>query len=499
MANDAPGKDLGGGLSDFGLTNQNDSTSIQGGPGLEQLIAELNNMGTSAVTEAQRGQALEEKLAGQGGLLEKLKSPKGIALLLGALGVGAAGGGASGAAAFGLGAAGGLSQDVEKEKKGLQAALADSDKKLESIQQKFSTAFNTNPEAFIDPDTGQPVVDARVLGWYMTGTTIPMYPQTRRLMNQRDERWKSRMEVLTGALEDADTKEDRRNLTGAVLRQLQWFDPPAEVVNSLVNAMGTDDFDQAFAATLVRHGGQTGIDAIIRAGEMGLPLQHPEIMRGVQFRSDTGSTTPSQELNQRLITDMEIVNKFSVNPINAEFVKTVNANNAPDDARKIIAEKALEGEGTGEIDFYIDRVNAMGPKDFDQLMKAYSIGSSKRRIVDTMRGVNDTTLKEQINMSDEEYRNFEIGEAQQFIGDAQDAARQSVAVQIASQRNTIAQQIQASLPGLGVEGVYSLLNQVMAAALEDAKKDADGAVNRADFDRLLKIYAEKAIKDNKEQ
>ncbi len=487
-----PGKDLGGGLSDFNLTADNDSTSIGDGAGLNQLLQMLDGLGRGQIEERQRAANLSEKLGNVDSLLDRLKTPKGLAMLAATLGLGAAAGPGA-AAGFAGGAVGGLQGEEAAETAAIKKELEKSEVRIEKMQQKFATAFNTNPEQFIDPETGQPVLDARVLGWFMTGDTIPMYPQTRRLLNQRNERWKARMDVLTDALGAATTKSDARNLTGAVLREMQWFDPPTEVVDSMVNAMGSDDFDNAFAATLIRHGGQTGIDALIAAGEQGLPPYHPEILRGVKFRTES-SITPSQELNQEFINQIKTVNDFSTSPINAEFMRNVRATNEPEEVTRLVAEQALKNQGQASIDTYTKRVGAMGTDEFGRLMQAYSIGNSKRKLVDTVRGAQ--SLRETLNMSDEEYEAFQMRDAQETVEDAKDAALQSAGNQLASQRNDIATTINDSLR-LGPQGTYKLVDLVIEAALKNATKP-DGSIDRAKFDQLVAQYTKSAIEQNKE-
>ncbi len=493
--------ELGNGLSDFGLTNQNDATSVEGGPSLSDMLGDavLDEVSNSKLLSAKID---ELKGQDQPGLLDKILSTRGLGLLAATVGVGAAGGGGIGAAAFGLGAAQGVDQVVEAERSSNRAAIekleADrdaSEAKLEKTRNRIATAFNTNPDAFLNED-GTPAIDSRVLGWYITGTDIPLFPQTRRLLNQRDQRWSKRMDVLQEALETTSSKEDGANIVRSMMRQMQWFDADEATIQSIVNSIGTDLFDPTFAATLARHGGSSAFDAMIFAGEEGLPLQHPEVLRRIKFQSDADALPPSQQLSARFINDIETVNKFSQNPINAEFVMETNRNNDPDEASKRIATQALESIGTGEVQFYLDKVNAIPPEEFRRLQQAYGMVSSKTGLIDTVRGVQ--SLKDALDMDDQQWNQYKMEKAQGLVQEAEAASRQSLANQNAALRNQTANSIQAALPNLGVSGIYGLVDKVTQAAMAAAKTTADGSVDRADFERLVSVYTQAAIEQNKQ-
>ena len=494
--------DIGPGMSDFGLTNANDSTSIEGDASLSDLLGDavLDEVSTSKLLSAQI-----DELKGQEGpsLLDKLLSPRGLAMLAATAGVGLSGGGALGTAAFGLSGVKSADAKVEAERSAqrgaidkLEGDLEKSQSRLDKTRNRIATAFNTNPEAFLNPD-GTPVVDERVLGWYMTGTEIPMFPQTRNLLKQRDARWSKRMDVLTEAMENADNPADATNLTKAMMRQLQWFDADDATVASIANSIGTDDFDSAFAATLFRNGGSSALDAMIFAGEEGLELSHPEVLRRIKFQNEAdASQPPSQLLNQRFINDLDAVNAFEQNPLNREFVQTAKRDNNDEEARRIIAEQALAGIGSGEVDFYLDKVNSQNPDDFRRMFQAYSMIDSKTRLVDTVRGAQ--SLPEMLNLDDEQLRAWKANQANDLVGEAEASARQSSANQSAALRNRTAGAISTGL-GLGVEATYKAVDKITTAAMEDAEKNPDGTINRASFERLMEDYTQKTIDANKKQ
>lgn len=495
--------ELGNGLSDFGLTSPNDATSVDSGPSLADMLSDA--VLDETATAKQLSAKIDEAGAAEAPtLIDKLLGPRGLALLAGSIGVGLGGGGLGGAAAFAAGGAKGTQGVVAAERSAQNAAieklegdLEKSQARLDKTRNRIANVYNTNPDSFLNPD-GTPAVDARVLGWYVTGTDIPLFPQTRRLLNQRDERWSKRMDVLSEALENTDNAEDATNITRAMMRQLQWFDADDATVQSIVNSIGTEDFDATFAGILFKHGGASALDAMIFAGEEGLPLNHPEVLRRIDFRTqdEDGGQPPSQVLNQRFIDAMDAVNTFEQNPINAKFVQETKQGNTPEEARKLIATQALADTGSAEVDFYLDRVNAFAPQDFQRFQSAYSQISSKSSLVDSVRG--GTSLKEKLGLTDQEWANLKAEQAQEVVAQGEKAARLSAANQNAVLNNQAAGKINGALPNLGVQAVYGLVDKIAEAAAAQAKKNPDGTIDRADYERLFNAFTASAIQQNKE-
>ena len=415
--------------------------------------------------------------------------------------VAAKGGGGAGAAAF---AAGGANSIIGQEQEGQAAQEADiaaeldkSEARLDKSRNRLSTMFNTNPDAFVNPD-GTPVIDEKILGWYLTGTQIPIFPQTRRLLTQRDARWSQRMDLLTDALGNATDPSDRRNLTRAWANQAQWFDIPDEVVESVVNAQDPADFNNALYGHMLRYGRETGLAAVVWAGENGFGnnLQHPEVQKRVEYKTDTNDDfLPSQLKQKRGLDDLDIINQYTRSPINAEFIRKTREANPEQVATRIIREQALSSIGEEEVNWYESWVNSQNPQQFRRYNDAYDQISSELTLAETVRGAQG--LKNTLDMTDEEFQVLKQELTAERVGASEDGARRSAETQRLQRENDAAGTIQREFPKMEINNIYKIVSEVGDYAEIKARKE-DGTIDAIMYGRFFDAALAKTIEENQD-
>jgi len=97
---------------------------------------------------------------------------------------------------------------------------------LDKKRQRLLSLMQTNLDAFVDPDTGKPVVDPRLLMWGATGYRIPINPLAKRELDQRTSRQEKMIEMGIDWINDADTPMQRvagLSLIGRAM-DVEWSD-----------------------------------------------------------------------------------------------------------------------------------------------------------------------------------------------------------------------------------------------------------------------------------
>jgi hypothetical protein len=485
------------GLTDFGLSRPSASSTV--GNDNVNLDALLNN---EMLDERGKANLLEEQLAKarlaetaaqeKGGLGDILKDPKVIAKLLGAIGLAAAGGG-PGAVAGGALALGGLQKgqlDVEAERAQATAArkevedqLDTSLGRLDKMRNRIATAFNTNPEAFASPEGTAP--DPRVLGWYMTGTDIPMFPMSRRTFENRSKQWESRVGVLEDALQKAQDPATRRKIMEHLAGQLNW-NASSGIIDALANANPVD-FDTTLAATLLREAGPSAIDAMIFAGENGIPLHDPRALRMLKF-TDAGKNDllPNQKLDARYAQLLVEMNDWAnANP--EQYGKMIEEAQDPEVGLSNLAAAAFAGR-PGDQTLFLQKANLRGSGDFAELQAALSMWMSKSSVLQTL-GVLDQIPDVQ-NMTPDELAVFNVQNAERLRDETKTAARATFANKVAAQRNTIVQTLVTEL-NAPPQAAYKAADQILKQAIQaDEKKPGT-------FDETIEKLTKATIEANR--
>lgn len=386
--------DLAPGLSDFGLSAPSESNSVgQDTTPLEQLLSGLPNQVMDDISQEQVLRSRMQELAAQEdpSFLDKLKSPEGIIRTL--LTGGALAAGNPGLAlGFGLGSAGELNEAVAADKAARRSAmdqlserLDDNEERILKRQQMLQTAIQNAPDQFIDPETGELSAPPELLGYLAYGMPISANPSSKRLLNQRDERWDARLKALSDGLEEVSSVEDAAVLVGSLNSMLGAESIPAEESAALARAMGTDEWDTALIGHYVRNGGSSAKTALIFAGENDLPLTHPEVIKRLDFSQGADAIPPSQQLNARFIELMNKVREWERNPANGQLVSEIRSSaETPEEARRQIAEQALVN--SADVGFYEDEMGALPSYVSRRLQAQYNYNLASWDLANTVIG-----------------------------------------------------------------------------------------------------------------
>lgn len=485
------------GLSDFGLSQPSQSSSVDnsfGGGGLQDLL------GSNAILdEAAKSKVLDEAIAQAQGqpspsLTDQLKSPGGLLALLGTIAAGAVGG-APAAAGFGLGSLSGASAATEakaaQQRKAIDELIKqrdESQKRLADSQTRMATIFNTNPEAFVDPATGEQKIPPEVLGFYMTGTPTEIFATSRRAANRRDTLWDKRYELLTKRLETAPTLDDRKAIVGSLFRLLDFPQDPA-LAESLA-AAPPDKFPVDLANMYMKYGGETGLNAIIQAGEQGLPLYDPRIAKLIQYRDpdNAGKTTPSD----RFLQLAQEINAWSSDPANLDRMREIRQENEQkgEGAISIAIAREVLGGRRGDFDTYMHEASLRGPDELaaiqanlKQQLGQYSLGIG-------MAGIDKLPFIQ--NMTDEERAAWFWQNAQAMTDAQQQQARDERAKQDLQLGNDIAGRIRKELT-TGSAEANQFAKEILGLALTRATRP-DGSVDWARYEQEARKITDETIK-----
>jgi PBP1b-binding outer membrane lipoprotein LpoB len=484
------------GLSDFGLSRKSESNTVgNDNIDLEALLGNefLDERGKQIVLEEElnRARTAEQEAQGEGGLGDLLKDPKVLAKLLAGAGIAIGAGGAGGLAVGGLLGLGGLKKgQLEQEAQRTQATKAreeaqdrldDSNKRMDNMRNRLANMFNTNPEAFASPEGDVP--DPRILGWYMTGTDIPIFPMTRRINNRRDTAWDARLNVMTTALENAQTPADRRVLVRGIFQHMDWDNPPDGMVEAMVNTT-PEDFDTTLASTLLREAGPSALDAMIHAGENGLPMHHPEVLRLVSFQPPESDVTPSQQLNADYAMLLDEVNEWAkANP--EQYIKMLEDIDDPEVGLTKVAQ-AVFADRPGDQTLFLSKANLRSSKDLVEFLQAYNMADSKLGMANMLQGLDQLPMIQ--NMTPEEFAQFKVNMADRLLSDTKTEAGATAANQMVALRNQTAISLVEQL-GIGTQLAYETTDKIIAEALKG---------DDADFEANVEKLTRAVIEQNKE-
>jgi len=403
------------GMGDFGLTQDSNTNSNAAGSEDGANTVDLQDMlGSSILDAEEKARLLGEYsqglgIEGGGGMKDQLFSKRG--LLLAALAGGSLAAGQPGlAAGIGLGGIEKGAENVAAERTALKAAKdqaeAERDKALQradSERNRLANMFNTNPEAFVNPETGEPVMDDQAFGYLLTGQNVAIHPTTRRVMNRRDKDHERVTEIFMDSLEEAQSVEQAGQIVTQLFNHLgDAGNVPPAVKDALVRAYGTPEFDKEFASTVFRYAGASGRDAAIKAGELGLPLHHPTILKMMDF-SKGDAITPSQQLNSEYIKLRETVRLFQMNPENATILAaTREETNNGTEFNRALVEMALPLGA--DQDLYFDKANLIKDGNFDQFQEEYNNSMGQYNLLATLGQID--SIDEYMSLDGEGKREF---------------------------------------------------------------------------------------------
>jgi hypothetical protein len=494
------------GLSGLGLTPPSTSGNVdnaaQGDTLLQQLLAKGNP--TSMLDETGKSEVLQKAISQLQGtksptLKDELLSKRGLASLAIALGAGAAGGApaAVGAAMGGLQGASDASILAESQKRKAIAELTDQNDKLQSRiidqQKNVATMFNTNPEAFVDPKTGQQTISPEVLGYYATGQQIPIFASTRRQLNQFDKNKEQAYNLLTDRLKTA-SPDDAKKIIQSTFTLLN-YKAPDDLVDSMARGAAAGDkwtpevLDQYF-----RFAGETAMDAFHSATQNGWGPFDPRVVSQLQFRDPDASShklTPSD----RALQLAQEINDWQQDPANLETLRkiTMGSKSAEDKSVKI-AQEVLGGR-EGDLRTYLHEQGLHDPTDWAMLMNNYNAVQNKFKLGIGISGIDQLPMFR--SMTPDQQTQWLWQQAQ----NATDAQRQSMAddqaKQTVAQVNSVAERLGKELK-LAPNVAGKTAADIAQLALNNSTSP-DGRVDYNRFAQELKKLTDEAIAETNKQ
>jgi hypothetical protein len=491
------------GLSGLGMTQPSASSSVDNAQG-QDMLKELLGGGNQILDETAKSRVLEQVLAQQNEqptptALDKLLSPQGLIALLGTLGAGAAGG-APAAAGFGLGALSnaGVAAEADRAQKRkaideLEKSLEQSQDRLDKSRNRIATLFNTNPEAFVDPTTGEQKIAPDVLGFYTTGTPVELFATTRRALNRNDDATLRRHNLLTDNLKSVTDPNDRRVVLDAIFQNM-GFKAPAELTTTLANAT-PESITPEVANTILKYGGSSGLDALIAAGEQHKSPFDPAILRMVRWQ-DPDVTANKVTPSDRFVQLASEINAWSSDPANLDRMREIRSENESkgESAISIAIAREVLGGRRGDFDVYRDQSGLHDPNDLGAVMQQFKLIQEKYKMGVGLSGIDK--LPAIRNMSDEEqnayFWNLAVDAHEAQIQQQRDAqAKQDVGL-----ANQAAIRLQKEL-GVGPAAAAAAVKAIAKAALTRATR-RDGSVDRAMYEQEYNAAVQEAIDGTKQ-
>jgi len=444
---------LNGDLTDFNLSAPSESNSVDEQEPLDALLGGLGNAQLDDVARERILRQRMEELSAQEGpsFWDRLKSPEGIATVLGTLGVGFGGGGLEGAAGFAAGGVGQLREGQAAWEASRSAALEQVQERVDDNverqlkrNQMFSTALQNAPDQFIDPETGELSAPPELLGYFAYGMPIRRDPRSTRILNQRGEAWSAMVERVEEGIESAATVEDASVMIGFLNRLAGGDMISKEENDALARSIGTDGWDSALVGHYMRHGGTSAKDAMLYAAENGLGLTHPEVVRRLDLSTTEDTPSPGDLLNERFIGLMDQVRAWETDPANAQLVSQIREEaQTPEETRRQIAEQALVN--AADVAFYEDKLNAAPSNIRTQLQAMYGAEVAEWGLLRSVRSYGQ--MDELAGMSEEELNKKAAQTALQRIQANQEALLEDNAKNTGQRLNRVTGRLIEEFPG----------------------------------------------------
>lgn len=458
-----------------------DLASLLQGTTLGQTLGQARSAGQRA--EAIQGQ--EEP-----SLLQRLISPSGLALLAATLGAGAAGGGA-GALAFGAGALPQLQASVAEEKEERAAAVATLQKerdealdRAEKSMNRFTTILNSNPEAFAG-------IDENLLGALATGEAIRLNPTARRRASRVDDQQKQRHDILMEGIKTTKTVEDTRTVLRQIFANQDWHNAPTEVIDALARNIGTPDINSTLANIGAEHGGSSFQSAVIRAGEMGVGLEHPDVFSLIDWNErEEDSLTPSQLEDLKILQLDEEITKWTSDPDNRQKLAEFRAEAGEDEIafQRIVMEEVFAGRG-GDINLYL---NARGHLARDGKWRVFNTAWVESGGPFSLADAILSTDPKFRRMGEEQKLRYRAKTAFQTFKAMLDSVNETNAFDDATSLNNATQRFLAEIPNMDSGRAQQLAREAVTDATDQA-----GRVDREQFEAILETIIEQFLQSQK--
>lgn len=486
------------GLSGLGQTQPSQSSSVDNAQ-VPNILQDLLGGGDKILDETAKSRVLEQMLSQTQAqptesALDKLLSPQGLAALAGVIGAGALGG-APAAAGFGLGSLQGAGVAAEADKAQKRKAIEEleglyegSQERLEKSRNRIATLFNTNPEAFVDPVTGEQKIAPDLLGFYTTGTPIQLFATTRRTMDRRDNEWAKRHDVLSSNLEYVMDPQARKSVIGAMFQNMNWAAPP-EVVDALANA-SPDNITPEAASLILKYGGASGLDALIAAGDNGWSPFDARTLRMVEWKDPEASArkvTPSD----RFVQLADEINAWSSDPANLDRMREIRAENESkgEDAVALAVAREVIGGRQGDLTIYRDEAEIRDPNVTAGIMAEFKSIKDKYKLGVGLSGIDKTSFIQ--NMTDEEQNQYFWGMAEEAYGARQQKQKDDQARVDLGLLNGVTTRLQKEYQ-VGPSEAAQASKDIGAIAMRRATRP-DGSVDRVRYEQELRKVTEEVM------
>lgn len=478
---------LGPGMSDFGLSKPSQSNSVgQDNPALVEFLKSVRQL-ESPAARAEALQKRREQLEGTPDqtIIDKLGATLLPALLGGGLAIAGQGAAGAGMALGGLNAADLLAKEENQAKReALKQTLELEEQqlqRLDKIHNRMNQLVIANPEAFIDPESGQQTVTPEMLGFLASGLDgLPFNATTKGILARRnsDKAWAKRYEMAMDGLQQAPNEAEAARWATRI-QVLLGDNPNSGITRDMVSALNDPENARTAIQNLV---GRADPDSVVGAlawlTEQGLkdPMDDP-----VGFSSrltfslvSAGGRVPLKEdlTNQAILR----VNKWMKDPENADAITEIRQKFGlnTDETTRAIVENALVDEPTLRDSYMslFSRWNKDGLTDAQVL----SMIQREMQNVDALDLLIDESLQGATGITPEDV----AGRAASNIDKLLDLREKRSDTSIASSYVTLRQKAKVQLRDAG----YALSDEDMRAIFEQAKAIVQAEQGLGPDDRL---------------
>lgn len=433
-----------------------------------------------------------------------LTNPAALAMLLGG-GAAAAFGGDTGkaiGAGIGMGGLQGAQSQAQQERQAkidqAEKMLAQREKSMgreEKARQRIATAFNTNPDAFIDPLTnvGPPPAE---LGYAITGSDqFPMYADSQRIYARRLKEWEEQVATVMYGIKNSTDPAEVARLTSMHLDLIGFKGTQEErdtVVSGLASTVGTDKFDTAVHNMLMNQFGASGLRAIRYKHEKKVEWDDPALWRLVT--PSPKSSQVDDEKKAKAAKFLKYADQWELD--NPELVQQIyDAAATPQLAQEavILAAAKLSGVYTGN-----DSAGLAKTLGFRTPQLMGPIASARKKVAADGKFARTTTIGAQITSAmgktPEQLDAEDLEKASQEVDNQIAMQREKSGMALVTSMTTTKNRILAILPGHPLAG--KMASDIVLEALAASQKP-DGTMDVARYEAVINAKIKEIEGDNK--
>ena len=490
--------ELAPGLTDFGLSAPSDSNSVgEDNPALQEMADILKQLkspaaralGLQGQVEALRGQESPDFLQSllRGGLLPALAGGAAAALGQPAVGAGLALGGLSAADVL-------HKEQVATQRQAIvetEAQLDDSLEDVAKLRGTMANLVNTNPNIFVDPETGESAISPETLGLLVTGVEgVELFPTSRDTAARRDAQWQELYDLKLEAWQSAPTPESRRTMARSLANHLEW--PATDAELEAMSAVETDEEFQKIAFRTISDGAepQSFLDAMIFAIDNRLQPMDSQVLSRIRFLAPDEKLSPANRKTAAGLDQMQkLIDWQTANP---DIVASIASEGlSPAATQTKIIGAAFEGDpaGKAQLESAFVSLREAGIERREAIALARDMISKVSAIsmqVDDSILANQGITREQFEANLGE-RMMKSINAMENIGNA--ATQNSIVIMKADARRAFRE--------AGLAPSNERLDAIYKQALKDANKDAAGRPRPASIEKNYRAIVDRLIEKSK--